>query len=562
MKNSSLLLDRYLFLFFILALTVFKLWLVWGLRIRVESGQGFDDALYIHLANAIINGEWLGTYNNLTLAKMPGYPLWLAFNHFLGLPLLFTQHLLYVFAGLVFIFPLRKIVTNRTILLVLYTIYLFNPAIETRVMREGIYPALSTLIFATLVGLYVYREAKLWKLFRWSLFCGLSLSMLWLTREEGVWIIPSVTLLIGYTLFELYQMLGFSKALIARILLSLMPFAILLVSIHLISSLNYTYYGVYKITEIGSKPFTSAYGALMRVKHPQWKRYLPLPEAVRQQIYQVSPAFKELEPLMESDIGKRWVPTTCIFYPDTCPDIAGSWFMWALRESVSYAGYHRSAQMADEYYQRLTNEVNTACNKGVLDCLPPRDTLTSPYRTEYNSVIISTFWTAVQRVISLPISEYVYSELAHSVAIEYGQKIFYEMTHNPVSPIITAKEPPIDPTLTTVDRYKLDTLKQLEKFYQIILLPLSYLIIPVYIFCVIISLLYRQFSFLLIFNLAILGAIIGRLIILVIIDASSFPTLFNWWSYLVPFYSLLLAFLVLSTVDTFQRCTLNPLPNS
>lgn len=540
---------------FLISLIAFKLWLVWDLRIRVEGGQAFDDALYVKLAGFLRHGEWLGPYHNLTLAKMPGYPLWLAFNQFLGLPLLFTQHLVYVVAGLVFLIPLRKIISSPSLLMALYVLYLFNPAIETRVMREGIYPALSILVFATFLGLYVYRDAKGWKFFSWACGAGISLAGLWLTREEGVWIIPSVILLFGYTLFKLYQTVGLSKFLIIRTLCALVPFAILFASIHLIRILNYTYYESYKTTEISSRPFTSAYGALTRVKHPQWKRYLPLPEAVRKQIYQVSPAFKELEPLMEGTIGKRWVPLTCMFYPETCPDIGGSWFMWALRESVSYAGYHRSALLADEYYQRLANEVNAACDKGLLDCLPPRETLADPYRSEFVPVVTSTFFVAFQRVISLPIADYVYSEKAHSVSNDYAQKVFSEITNNPLSPI-NKPSPHDDPTLTLRDRFKLDTLRQFEGFYQIVVFPLSYLIIPIYIFCIILSLLKRSFSFLFIFNLALLGGLTARLLILAIIDASSFPTLFNWWSYLVPFYPLLLLFLVLSMVDVFQRCTL------
>lgn len=556
LKNNSRLFDRYLFLFFILALTIFKCWLVWGLRIRVESGQSFDDALYIRFASTLINGEWLGTYNNLTLAKMPGYPLWLAFNHFLGLPLLFTQHLLYVLAGLVFIFPLRKIVTSRTILLVLYTIYLFNPAIETRVMREGIYPALTVLVFAALIGFHVYRD-KLWQFSLWSIFLGLALSALWLTREEGIVIIPSVLLMMSYILFQFYQTAKLSHYFFKRVIFFIFPFTLLLANIHLISAINKNYYGVHTLTEISAKPFVSAYGALSRVKHQKWKRYLPVPEEVRQKIYAVSPAFKELESLLEGDVGKIWVPLTCAFYPDTCPDIGGVWFMWALREAVSHAGYYQSATKAKEYYHRLATEVNLACDQGKLDCLSPRETLVSPYHPEYIKVGIQTFFIGVQRILSLPIPEYVYSELAQSVATEQGQKVFYEITHNPVSAIATTEANQRTLSLSKEEITKLNISKTIAWIYRSLLLPISYLIIPLYLLCLTINLIQRKITPLLIFNLAIIGAIISRLTILIILEISSFPTLFIWWAYLVPFYPLLLLFLVLATVEAFQRCTSN-----
>ncbi len=548
MKNDSVFLNRYVFLFSILALTIFKLWLFWGLRLHVESGQSFDDALYIKLANAINNSEWLGVYDNLTLSKMPGYPIWIALNHSIGLPLLFTQNLLYVLAGLIFLVPLRKVINNPTILIVLYTVYLFNPAIETRVMRAGIYPALSVLVFAALVGFYVYRD-KILQLSLWSVFLGLSLSMLWLTREEGVWIIPSVIIIMGYTIFKLYQTFRLSRNFFNRVVFLALPFVILLTSIFTISAINKTYYGNHTLIEINSKPFISAYGALSRVKHSQWKRYLPLPEDVRNNIYAVSPAFREIEPFLEGEVGKKWVPLTCAFYPNTCPDIGGAWFMWALREAVSVAGYYQSATKAKEYYQRLATEVNSACDKDFLDCLSPRETLISPFHPEYIMAGVNTFFAGVKRIISLPIPAYVYSEFAHSFGTEDGRKFFYEITHNPVSAIVEAN--PYYDVLTALDVTKLDISKRIEWIYSSILLPTSYVIIPVFMLCLFIGLFNRKITFLSIVNMAILGGLTSRLIILTIIDISSFPTLFNWWAYLVPFYPLLFIFLILAIVESF-----------
>jgi hypothetical protein len=540
--------NRYVFLFLILTLTLFKLWLFWGLRLHVESGQSFDDALYIQLADAIINSEWLGAYNNLTLSKMPGYSIWIAFNHFIGLPLLFTQQLLYVLAGLFFLVPFRKVIKSPAILIVLYAVYLFNPATETRVMREGIYPALSVLVFAALAGVHVYRD-KMLHLFLWSVFLGLSLSMLWLTREEGVWIVPSLILIMCYTVFKLYQTFKLSGNFFKRVVFVALPFGVLLTSILAISAINKIYYGNHTLTEINSKPFISAYGALSRVKHPQWKRYLPVPEDVRKKIYAVSPAFKEIEPFLEGEVGRRWVPLTCGFYPNTCPDIGGAWFMWALREAVSFAGYHQSATKAKNYYQRLATEVNSACDKDFLDCLPPRETLISPYHTEYLRAGVKTFFAGVKRIISLPIPAYVFSKFAHSVGTEDGKKIFYEMTHNPVSALAESKS--TYDILTNLEVTKLEIFKSIESIYRSLFLPTSYVIIPLFMLCLFVNLFNRKITFLLIVNAAILVGLTSRLIILTIIDISSFPTLFNWWAYLVPFYPLLLVFLVLAGVESF-----------
>ena len=151
--------------------------------------------------------------------------------------------------------------------------------------------------------------------------------------------------------------------------------------------------------------------------------------------------------------------------------------MWALRESVSDAGYYQSASKVNEYYQRLAAEVNTACDRRLLDCLPPRETLVPPYHFEYIVEGIRVFFIGVQRIITLPMSEYVYSELTRRLASEQrGLQFFYEITHNPVSALVVS-EAYYDDTLTPLETTKLEILKRIEEFYRWMLRKPVHLII-------------------------------------------------------------------------------------
>lgn len=62
--------------------------------------------------------------------------------------------------------------------------------------------------------------------------------------------------------------------------------------------------------------------------------------------------------------------------------------MWALRDSVTSAGYYTSATNAKEFYARLAREVNGACNSNLIACLPSRTGFLPPLRREYLSVIV------------------------------------------------------------------------------------------------------------------------------------------------------------------------------
>jgi hypothetical protein len=168
------------------ALSLLKPWLDSSLRIAAQTSQNYDDALYVRLSYDISNGDWLGPCNSLTLIKYLLYPLWLAFNYKTGLPLLLTQSFFKILAGLLLVYQLRQYRINSVFLLATFLLCLFNPFIETRVMREGIYSGLAALVFVS------FFSNKLWHVL-WSVLLGFSLGFFWLTREEGVWFVPSIS---------------------------------------------------------------------------------------------------------------------------------------------------------------------------------------------------------------------------------------------------------------------------------------------------------------------------------------------------------------------------------
>lgn len=60
---------------------------VWG---------GHDDALFLRLARNVGQAQWLGPYDQMTLAKGAFFPLFLLLGKASGLPLKLVEHLLYV----------------------------------------------------------------------------------------------------------------------------------------------------------------------------------------------------------------------------------------------------------------------------------------------------------------------------------------------------------------------------------------------------------------------------------------------------------------------------------
>jgi hypothetical protein len=374
----------------VIAAIAFKLWLFSGLSVGIDAMAMHDDFLFIRQANSILNGKWLGDFNNLTLVKGPFYPVFLTLSHKAGLPLILTQQLLYALACILAALPLA-IVSKRfqkTVFVGSFLILLFNPFsfdgnLNLRINRPAIYQSLGLLVIGCLLNCLVLSnkpKGKYWQIAFLAL-AGVFFSLAWLTREESIWLLGPIVLTylaLLRTSFRKSQTVSALKG----ISISIVSFLIFLFPV---LSLNKNVYGRFIITELQHPAFVSAYAALTRVKHESFVQYLPVPKDVRTKIAGVSPSFASINTFLEGRIGNDWAEVTKAEAPlkNGEFDIGGLWFLWALRDAVSAAGYYRSLPETLLFYEKLANEVNRACDKKQLDCLNKRSTPLPPWNNNY-----------------------------------------------------------------------------------------------------------------------------------------------------------------------------------
>jgi hypothetical protein len=373
-------------------LTLVKLW-VTGSQTLWAIDYPHDDSLYVNLAGSLAAQNWLGNYNELTLAKGPFYPAWIAGAYTLGIPLLLSQQILYIVACLVCVLALRPVLLSPLALFLTYSFLLFSPmsyasGVANRVAREGIYSSLSLLVCAGAIGLLLRHHRPFQSLLPWSVVLGIAATCFWLTREEGVWLIPLILLCLGWFLFQTWR--EKPAKVIPGLALCLIPYFIYMGCAEWIKEKNAKAYQAPLVVELKSKEFLSAYGALTRVKHENWNPMIPLPLDARKKIYQVSPAFRELEPHIEGRIGRRWAS---IFSPSGTPgeEIVGGFLLWTLRESARVAGYYTSWPHAKKFYARVASEINAACEEGTLVCFSERSSLAPLWHKEYFFPLIGGF---------------------------------------------------------------------------------------------------------------------------------------------------------------------------
>jgi hypothetical protein len=379
--------DRFL-LWWMLVIIIARLWLVEAQDL-LATYTPHDDYLFVKLAKHILNGDWLGPYDQVTLVKGPVYPLFIAFGNLLGIPLLLFQHLLYSGICVVAIMAFRPLLRKQWLFLFIFFFLLFNPFTYVypatgRAFRFGLSLPLVLALFSCMGGMLLRAELSFARQLRWSIAIGAVFSLLWYTREEGIWLLPSLALFV--LCFFLMPSSFRSKKSIKKIAL-LLPVPILFFGLTTtLLLLNQKYYGAQCIIELKSPEFQDALGGLMNINEVENKRFVVVNRENQEAAYRVSPTFRKLKPAF--DEGKKGA------------QLPKSFYIWVLRDMVRKSGYSDSLPEALDFYRKVGEEINTACTSGAISCLDRKASIKPIWRAEYVQFIPEVFWDIIVQAVS------------------------------------------------------------------------------------------------------------------------------------------------------------------
>lgn len=363
------------------------LFLLFGIKLFIVSIQPIyilnyihDDFLFVLRAFNILNGNYLGNYNDIILSKGIIGSLFIALANITKLGYLKANHLIYFIACLSIIHMLSNVIKSKKWLLIIYIIILFNPISYSDavsfVYRDGIYISLIMLFFSLSFEMFFnYKSLK--KIIFYSITFGITFTCIYLCREETTWLYPY--LILQYLIITLFIIKDKSclkkfKKIISMVVL---PVVILGLSCTWIATLNYKYYQRFVINDFTSKDFKDAYGALTRIKQDDYINRVPLNKKNRLKLYELSPTFNELKSYLEND-GLKYTNEYQNEYNE-------GFLYWAVREGTYKLGYYQNAQKAKDFYKRLANEINDLCDNNKLSCYSKRSSLTAPFiKEEYS----------------------------------------------------------------------------------------------------------------------------------------------------------------------------------
>jgi hypothetical protein len=167
-----------------------------GVPLTVRGWSNHDDLHFLRMANAFLATGWFGPYDHMTLIKGPTYPLFIALNYYLGLPLLLTSQLIYLAACIAMAWAISLHRVSSWLVMFLYAILILHPISFIHemfaVLRTSLYLSLTILWCATWIAIpQLILQARTTAALLTAIASGFFFAAFWMLREEGVWILPA-----------------------------------------------------------------------------------------------------------------------------------------------------------------------------------------------------------------------------------------------------------------------------------------------------------------------------------------------------------------------------------
>jgi hypothetical protein len=343
-----------------------------------------DDLLFYRLGVSIANFEWLGLYDQLILLKGAGFPLFLAIVNMLFLPLRVGEALIICAASAYFLSsPIFSKMGMKT-KVGLFAVIVFIPfqfgALDYRILRDMIYPWVLLAVLASGSRLFwSLRGGKGFKLN--SLIFGFFIGVFDITREESIWILPTLAILA--LIFLVLSNLKVRKNTLASIALLLLSFLSVVGSNSLA---NYFAYGSPIRTEFRQGDFAYGYGQLFRFKMGHEVRRGSLSRENWETLFDKIPAALPLREYVFGPAYQGWTRISCEAIrsqhpwennPD-CDDIMlNGYLMMALKDGIFAAGYDTPSKQS-AFMKKVGDDIVKYCKLEPTECSAPAKSMMPP----------------------------------------------------------------------------------------------------------------------------------------------------------------------------------------
>jgi hypothetical protein len=312
---------------------------------RPIPGGTFDDGLFFRLSTSLLNNQWLGSWDSLTLAKGPLHSILSALAFKAGLQVYAYKRLIYLIASLLFVSigmgRARRWLRLLTLIALLADPFLFGEG-GMRNLREGTYIPLQIITFA--IGLWILdkfstRQRPTPPVYLASLGMGLGFGLMAITREARIllWLEAGIFfLLVGSKLAASKSRQKLASSAISIALIALMSVLGMASPIVALRSINASHYGAAISTNLEEGYLPKLYAKLAgtKLKDEQPIARVTISEKTLAELRQSSANHKGILASVIDHLDPSWKGHICKKHPETCNEYGGGYMMWALRMSI------------------------------------------------------------------------------------------------------------------------------------------------------------------------------------------------------------------------------------
>ncbi len=374
-RNSKLAIKKYIWLILMIAAVLVRVSFVDRISPYIIGNNRHDDAWVVLSAKNILDGQWLGAYNQYTLIKGVFAPLLLALSKLLGMTYMHMNTVLYIISCIVFIKAISPFIQNNLSRFLCFIILLFNPvsyALMTwqRVYRNGLSQWQLLFIISSVISIYQNRNLGWKKILPWSLLAGFSLWAFVNSREDSVWIYPFVIVAIIITIINICK--ENKKWDWKYNLLIVLPMIIVVSGNLFVSLQNYISYGVFLRNDRTEGNYANVVKDLYMIEPEnsdkekysteEYKdQYLNIYTSTIKKAYEISPTLATAsEKINKAIIG--WDSGEAMVDGEAYLDHV----LFALRDGVAASGYYSSLTEAESFYQKVHEELQAGFRDGRL----------------------------------------------------------------------------------------------------------------------------------------------------------------------------------------------------
>ncbi len=366
MHKTKAFIKKYWFFIAIILLIIIKQWLTCELPIHARDSEGVDQWKMLKKAEDLLNGEYWEPYTNRTMFKRDVFfPIFLSLCHLLNISYWSAISIIYTASCLLTLYSFSLYCKKKGVLLIAFITILFSPVSYCLIVQLtynlSLVTPLSLCIISSLMIAFYYRSNTKRYLI-WNLAAGIFSCILWLTREDTQWLIVLLTV---YTVISFFS----TRKNISRIKTwgcILFPCLLIFLGNTALCALNYAHYGVWVTNDHIATGFADAYNSLLKIAPDSYPESCSITRDMLSRAAEESPSFAELSDWINDVYEQNQGEATAGRAPDD-GEIEDGWMPFILRDAAQVNGYYKDAVSADEYWKKVSHELENAFDEGRLE---------------------------------------------------------------------------------------------------------------------------------------------------------------------------------------------------